>query len=294
MPGPDPALISRLYERSNAARWGVPVSRFASALEISVARAFGTLPHEPREIERYVSALHLEDLALACACADGHEAAWDHFVLQHRPVLYRSADALEPGGGAREIADALYGELFGVGERHDERRSLFRYFHGRSSLATWLRAVLSQRYVDRIRSQRRLEPLPEEEDERAIAAAPAADPDRATYLALLRTALVLALGRLTDRDRLRLALYYAQQLTLAQAGRVLKEHEATVSRQLARTRAAIRADVEEHLRGNAGLSEPEIARCFESVMEDAGPLDLGALFERTAQVCKPGRTDRSK
>ena len=293
MAGLDARLVSRLYERANAARWDVALARFATALEISVARAFGESPRDIREVERYVSALHLEDLALACACAEGHEAAWDHFVLQHRPVLYRSADALEPGGGAREIADALYGELFGVGERHDERRSLFRYFHGRSSLATWLRAVLSQRYVDRIRSQRRLDPLPDEEDQRAVAVAPAADPDRGKYLALLRTALVLALEHLTDRDRLRLALYYAQQLTLAQAGRLLKEHEATVSRQLARTRAAIRTDVEEHLRKNAGLSEPEIARCFESVMEDAGPLDLGALFDRTAEACKPGAPDRS-
>jgi hypothetical protein len=138
-----------------------------------------------------------------------------------------------------------------------------------------------------------LDPLPDEEDQRAVAVAPAADPDRGKYLALLRTALVLALEHLTDRDRLRLALYYAQQLTLAQAGRLLKEHEATVSRQLARTRAAIRTDVEEHLRKNAGLSEPEIARCFESVMEDAGPLDLGALFDRTAEACKPGAPDRS-
>ena len=42
-------------------------------------------------------------------------------------------------------------------------RSLFRYFHGRSSLTTWLRAVLAQRYVDRLRTIRRTEALPDEE-----------------------------------------------------------------------------------------------------------------------------------
>jgi DNA-directed RNA polymerase specialized sigma24 family protein len=41
----------------------------------------------------------------------------------------------------------LYADLYS--------KSLFRYFQGRSSLATWLRAVLSQRYVDRIRANRR-------------------------------------------------------------------------------------------------------------------------------------------
>ena len=39
-----------------------------------------------------------------------------------------------------------------------------------------------------------------------------------------------ALGRLPARDRLRLACYYAQGLTLAQIGRTLREHEATTSK----------------------------------------------------------------
>ncbi len=80
-------------------------------------------------------------------------------MREYRPVLYRSADAIDPGGGARELADSIYADLFGLQERDGERRSLFRYFHGRSSLATWLRAVLAQRLVDRVRSTRRLTPL---------------------------------------------------------------------------------------------------------------------------------------
>ena len=86
-------------------------------------------------------------------------------MLEYRPVLYRSADAIDPGGGARELADSIYADLFGLQERDGERRSLFRYFHGRSSLATWLRAVLAQRQVDRVRATRRLTPLEDEEDD---------------------------------------------------------------------------------------------------------------------------------
>jgi DNA-directed RNA polymerase specialized sigma24 family protein len=202
----DADLVSRLHDRARAARWSVPASRFAATLEASVDRAIGGAADNRRDIERYLAALHLEDLALACACADGNDAAWEHFVLEYRPILYRSADALDPSGAAREVADTLYGELFGLRERHGERQSLFRYFHGRSSLATWLRAVLSQRYVDRIRGQRRLEPLTDEDDERVLAIAPAADPDRARYIGLLRAAITAAIARLADRDRLRLAL----------------------------------------------------------------------------------------
>ena len=64
-----------------------------------------------------LSSLHLEDLALACACALGDAAAWDHFVLEMRPGLYRAADALDPTGAARELADSLYADLYGVDQR---------------------------------------------------------------------------------------------------------------------------------------------------------------------------------
>ena len=105
-------------------------------------------------------------------------------------------------------------------------------------------------------------------------------------------ALAAALGRLAARDRLRLSLYYVQQLTLAQAGRVLAEHEATVSRQLARTRAALRKDVVEQLQRRHGLTEAEIARCFESAAEDSGTLDIAVLLG-TDDPCKAAEPNRS-
>jgi RNA polymerase sigma factor (sigma-70 family) len=120
--------------------------------------------------------------------------------------------------------------------------------------------------------QRRLEPLPDEEVAARDAEPP--DPDRSRYVALVRQALGCAVARLTGRDRLRLACYYVQELTLAETGRALKEHEATVSRQLTRTRQALRADVERQLREEAGLGGDQIAACFASVAEDPGPLDL--------------------
>jgi len=211
------------------------------------------------------------DLALARLCAAGDERAWERFVREYRPLLYRAADALDRTQGARELADSLYAELYGMDGEAGERQSLFRYYQGKSSLATWLRAVLAQRYVDRVRVQRRVEPLPDDDlpgrDEDP-------DPDRARYIALLRRALERAVAGLTDRDRLRLGCYYVQELTLAETGRVMKESEATASRQLARVRVAIRREVETQLRVEARLSDDEIAACFASVANDPGPLDL--------------------
>ncbi len=175
-----------------------------------------------------------------------------------------------------KLADSLYADLYGVEERDGVRRSLLRYFHGRSTLSTWLRAVLAQRYVDRIRAGQRLEPISDEAEVPATGSAP--DPECARFVQMLRGALERALAGLDARDRLRFGCYYAQQLTLAQTGRLLKEHEATVSRQLARTRKRVREEVERELRA-AGLNDVQIARCFECAVEDAGPLDVTEMLK---------------
>ncbi len=244
---------------------------------------------------------YAHDLELARRCAAGEEPAWERFVLEYRPVLYRAADALDPSGSARDLADSLYAELYGMGEGGRERRSLFHYFQGRSSLATWLRAVLAQRYVDRLRARKRLEPLPDEDSapprrEGRLSDPP--DPERARHLGLLHQALASAVGRLDARDRLRLGCYYAQALTLAETGRLLKEHEATVSRQLARTRRALREDVERELRAEHRLSDAQVAECFESGSEDAGPLDLQQVLGDPSPGCegtrKKSTSDRSR
>jgi RNA polymerase sigma-70 factor (ECF subfamily) len=273
----DARLLDRLHRQANAGRWSVSKERFAQALAASSQR--GGAGAGEADAARYFSGLHLEDLALACACADGHDAAWEHFVREHRPHLYRAAAAIDASGGARDLADSLYAELFGLRERDGERQSLFRYFHGRSSLSTWLRAILAQRHVDRLRATRRLDPLPEDESPAALPApAREFDPDARRYLALIREALARVVSLLVPRDRLRLACYYAQELTLAQTGRLLKEHEATTSRQLAKTRAMIREQVEQLLKDEHHMSHAEVVRCFECAAEDPGPLDLGRMM----------------
>jgi RNA polymerase sigma-70 factor (ECF subfamily) len=286
----DDGQTARLYRKARAERWGVPVAAFAEALERSVAQwSAGRAPGG--DVEPYLSKLHVEDLALACACAAGHDAAWDHFVIEYRPGLYRAADALDHTGGARELADALYAELYGLKERDGARATLFRYYHGRSSLATWLRAVLTQRHIDHRRADRRLESLSDEDASTSPVLESTPDPDRQRFLAAIATALSAALSALAARDRLRLGCYYAQQMTLAQIGRLLHEHEGTVSRHLTRTRRAIRSDVENRLR-KKGLGDREIEECFASVMEDTGSLDLAKLMDAGGER-KKSLADRS-
>ena len=175
---------------------------------------------------------------------------------------------------AEELADSLYAELYGVRSSADGRRkSLFEYFHGRSKLSTWLRAVLAQKQVDMFRTSGRTVSLeaemegdvPRELADRTASVPADPDPDRERYLGRFERALSTALASLTPRERMILACYYVDQLTLAEIGRMLHEHESTVSRQLERMRRALREGVTQALRR-------EIAR------EQRSPSGTGARY----------------
>ena len=297
---PSAALVEWLYAQSHAGRWGLSRERFVSALERSAKKLLSTERASPQKLEQYLTALHVEDLALACACAEGCEAAWEHFFACYRPylraaaaaILRRNADSPE----ACDLADSLFSDLYGLADNKSSELSLLRYFHGRSSLKTWLRAVLAQRHIDTLRAGRRFEELTEDESvgaqsKIAVAAqAPFADPHRQRYLALFSRALQSALEQLEPQERERLRLYYNDEKTLVEIGRLLGEHESSVSRHLDRVRRDLRIQVEEILRrgfvaanGSAsepGFSDAELSLCFEYAAEDV-PIDLEKLLPRS-------------
>ncbi len=291
------ALLDKLLQRAQAsasAFGGVSEKKLTLALQRSLEHRFRAATPARKEVATYLESLYVEDLALATACKDASEPAWEYFITRFRPELYSAARAIcrHDEAAARELADSLYGELFGAGrsggqQGTGERRSLFDYFHGRSKLSTWLRAILSQRFVDSVRASRRTDSLDDEQTEQeastiraSSSGGPESDPDRARFLSLLHVALTAALGALPPRDRLRLAYYYVQDLTLAQIGRLLGEHEATVSRHLDRARRDLRKQVERALRAEKRLSDAQIRLCYEYAMEE-WPFDLTrALSER--------------
>jgi len=263
--------------------WNLSREQFSIALERSTAHHFKDAPSNDKTIEAYLRTLHVSDLALARACSAGNSAAWEFFMTQFRPALYRAARAVAGDANAPELADSLYADLYGLSESQDRRKSLFDYFHGQSKLSTWLRAVLAQRHVDEIRRARRMQPL--EDDARAeyqeistttaahASANTAIDPERARYLAILQAALTTTLDSLDPRDRLRLAYYYVDDRTLAEIGRLLGEHEATVSRKLERTRQAVRRRVDSALREEKKWTEAQVRLALEYAC-DEWPFDL--------------------
>jgi RNA polymerase sigma-70 factor, ECF subfamily len=267
-----------LQKAAAPAEWQLTAARIQRTLERSVAHRFANAaPSDGRTIQVYLDSLHAADLALACACSDGNAAAWDFFVAQYRPELYRAAHAIAGEPAARELADSLYGELYGLREVAGQRKSLLDYFLGRSKLTTWLHAILAQRHVDGFRRARHTESLDDAGSaDRASLLAPAqtsSDPERERYLAMLQGVLLAALEKLEPRDRSRLAYYYVEGLALAQIGKLVGEHEATVSRKLERTRREVRKQVEAALRREKKLSDAQLQLCYEYAREE-WPFDL--------------------
>ena len=282
------------YAESRAREWGLSLAQFQTALERSAAKRFAGGGFSSDRLGEYLGSLHIEDLCLANACLEGSEAAWEYFVTHYRGYLRAAAGIItktgRAGTGAQELADSLFAELFGLVDGKRGERSLFRYFHGRSSLKTWLRAILAQRYVDRLRQSRRWEQLEPQEERHGHRqspqpgnAQPAADPHRDRYVARFVAALHQTVALLGADDRERLELYYAREKTLAEIGRALGEHESSVSRNLERIRRQVRSSVEENLRCPPALSEAEIALCFQYAAEDS-PIDFRQIFpEKTAR-----------
>ncbi len=310
--------VERCWRKAAApAQWNLTREQFQAALEISATKRFPGAAATPtpadspakidaKKIEAYLETLHAADLALALACSLGNPAAWDFFMAEFRPELYRAARAIVgyaagQDAAARDLADSLYADLYGLRESEGRRKSLFEYFHGRSKLGTWLRAVLAQRHVDEIRRARRTEPLEDEAGEvrsevrdkvRGGIAAPRApslerdpppDPERANNLAFLQAALAATLDSLDPRDRLRLAYYYVDDRTLAEIGRLLGEHEATASRKLERTRRDVRARVEASLRDAKKWSDAQVRACLECASGE-WPFDLSAHLQSAPGV----------
>ena len=298
LPAECAVLVRQLFRESSAERWHLSFQSFHTTLTRSAAKRFGEGAANLERIQEYFRTLHVQDLALACACAEGSESAWNEFVARYRNYLRAAASAiLRRSAGdpaASELADSLFADLYGLSEGKAGGRSLFRYFHGRSSLKTWLRAVLSQRHIDVLRTGKKFRSLDTDEEDgetrrpRALSKiALPSDPYRELYLSRFREALTLALAELEPRDRSRLHLYYAEDRTLREIGKQLGEHESSVSRNLERIRKELRATVEGLLRAGKvadggpatpGMDDAQIALCIEYASEDSA-IDLDKLFE---------------
>jgi len=129
------SLIRRLFEEARAERWGLSVQQFFERPGACHSKA-----HERAEL---TAAQREEILEHAAPGRSGH---WRRLARQavnplgsflletYRPYLRSAAAAILRAElrfrEARELADSLFAELYGLADGKTGERSLFRYFHG--------------------------------------------------------------------------------------------------------------------------------------------------------------------
>lgn len=249
---PDSRAFVRIYANSQAEELGLSLEEFSNVLRDIASRY---LPPDASEAERlhFLGGLQLKELALARACAKGSEVAWDRFVACFRPKLRHAARAItrDEAAGA-ELADSLYADLFGTRQTVDGPRvSKLCSYMGRGSLEGWLKTVLAQEYINRIRRERRLVSFDDHIGEKGIAPEPEPSCDMR-----IECAIEGALAQLTAEERIVLAFYYLDGRTLSEIARMLGVHESTVSRRLDKTTIGLRKKMLHRLR-ELGMSARE-------------------------------------
>src|SRR5271169_5680679 len=225
------SVVTEIYEKSKAEEFGLTRLQFDSVLA-EIARKYlpADAAHEDLR-ELYVS-LRVEELALARACAAGHERAWEVFLTRYREKLYNIAGYIaKESSAARELADSIYAELYGTTTREGKRNSKLASYTGRGSLEGWLRTVVAQEFVNRYRRQRRTVSLDEESEEGAQFAAPNPEPVLAVD-SRVEKATDEALTELSAEEKFILASYFLDSRTLAEIARALRVHESTISRKV--------------------------------------------------------------
>jgi len=236
-------LLAELHAKSGCAKIGLTRESFAAILS-DVAAKYLPAGASQAEARTFLLTLRVDELALARACAAGHNPAWEVFLPRYREKLYQSALRIaREDSAARDLADTLYAELYGTTTTRDgERVSKLASFTGRGSLEGWLRTVLAQEFVNRYRRTRRLVSLDEEGEEGSQFAAPEPEP-AASPDSRLEFATDAALAALASEERMVLAAYYLDGRTLAEIARMLGVHESTISRKVDKLAKSLRKKI---------------------------------------------------
>jgi RNA polymerase sigma-70 factor, ECF subfamily len=248
-------------------RFTIDAAGFADRV-IAMARAAcgDSEPGATAHVER----LRLDDLYLASACAAGEEKAWQELVGSHLAFVHAFARRFLPAQQAADLADHVMADLW-------QRGKLGRY-GGRSTLRTWLGAVVAHAAFNVLKAATRTVSLDSEEFEgwhREAATTNQQDASGDDASRRLREMVGQAIADLRAEDKLLLQLYYEDGLTLDEMAVVLRSSKAALSRRLKRIRETLLGAIESLSRTTAGMSAEAL---WHSVDLSRFDLDLAAVL----------------
>jgi RNA polymerase sigma factor (sigma-70 family) len=225
----DRVAVRSAIERQVRCRFAIPLDAFA---DVVLERS--TVQQPDRNPLEYISRLCLDDLYLAAACCQGDGDAWRECRERYFSYIRDFARRFVHERAAADVADQVIADLW--------QRGRFAQYDGRSTLKTWLGAVVAHAAINAGKLERRmttLEPGTMESRSQSIGGAEDEDTHR-----LFATLVTRAVGELEPDAKVLLLLYYEQGLTLDEMVSVLGTSKATLSRRLDRLRRGLREAIE--------------------------------------------------
>jgi len=220
---------------------------------------------------QFLDSLRWGELFLTTACASGDGAAWQAFHLRYHGVIQKAArHCTENASEAQELSESMMSDLFlPVSTASGTKTNKIGQYDGTGSLEGWIKVVVTRMAIDQIRRSQKqisLEELDGELESRAgiqqqIVSTVGVDIPAASKMFV--ASLNHAMNQLGTQDKLILSLYYMEDLSLKEIGRLIKVHESTVSRTLDRLKKQLRKSVERHLRDRFRVHAAEVAQLIE-------------------------------
>ena len=245
----DRAALVRLVQRAVTCRFALGEEAFAEV----VAERAGALAPSQDPVE-YAGGLSLDDLYLATACLHGDDQAWRECRDRFFEYIGAFARRFLADTAAIEIRDQVFAELW--------QRKRFAQYDGRSSLRTWLGALVAHAAINARRVEGRAATLDRtmRHDASTVAATAGEDStdareNRRAFASLVER----GLAALDADGKLLLLLYYEQGLTLEEMSAVLSASKATLSRRLARVRGDLHRAIEDLAQHELAMPAAELA-----------------------------------
>jgi RNA polymerase sigma-70 factor (ECF subfamily) len=208
--------------------------------------------------------LHLGDLYLACACADGNPqalAAFDAHLLKPLGGVLRAS-----GSSPDNVEEVLQRLRVEILLRDGERAPGIEGYRGRSALGAWLR-VVGVREAARVEKRARREILGD--DDALWVDIVSSDPELSYLKDVYRNAVVLALRAALDAldaDELRLLRQnLVEGLSIDDIAARAGVHRATAARWLERARANVADGIRDELARRLRITTDEIDQLLQLV-----------------------------
>jgi len=216
-----------------------------------------------------LSDLAIEDIYLACACAEKVRGATAAFERRYGRVIRRAVSRVLSTADERQEAEQRAWQHLLVGGEGGTAR--IAQFLGHGPLEKWISVASMRIAITFGRSEsaeRRLR-------DKAIAEASGIDPERMFMKGELReafeTAVSASLSRLKPRERLVLKLYLVSGMTLEAIGKSLGVTRQAVTKTLTNARESIVNEVDESVRERLKLSREDLTSVLRYV---ASQLDV--------------------